>query len=180
MCTQLLHAVSLANLLTCCFLWSWRRGKRSWLSRCMRNLQFYVTGKRPMLRYPSVCTKCMIYSTSVAVVPHKTSHWKWPSYNESRLYLLCELRTREITEDWHMSLLSTINIPVKVALDISGSPIESRWASRKYLDRYAWQVCLTTRFFRGCLRHSTVLRLVFVRVAGSSHTCCIRNIPLII
>ena len=76
------------GLLTCCFLWSWRRGKRSRLSRCMRNLQFYVTGKRPMLRYSSVRAKSMIYSTFVAVVPHTTSHWKRPSYNESRLYFL--------------------------------------------------------------------------------------------
>ena len=30
------------------FLWSRWRGKRSWHSRHMRNLQFYVSGKRPM------------------------------------------------------------------------------------------------------------------------------------
>ena len=30
------------------FLWSRGRGKRSWHSRHMRNLQFYVSGKRPM------------------------------------------------------------------------------------------------------------------------------------
>ena len=30
------------------FLWSRRRGKRSWHSRHMRNLQFYVSGKRPV------------------------------------------------------------------------------------------------------------------------------------
>ena len=32
--------------LTSGFLWSWCRGKRSWHSRCMRNPQFYVSGKR--------------------------------------------------------------------------------------------------------------------------------------
>ena len=30
------------------FLWSRWRGKRSWHSRCMRNPQFCVSGKRPM------------------------------------------------------------------------------------------------------------------------------------
>ena len=34
--------------LTSGFLWSWWRGKRSRYSRCMRNPQFYVCGKRPM------------------------------------------------------------------------------------------------------------------------------------
>ena len=34
--------------LTSSFLWSWWRGKRSRHSRCMRNPQFYVSGKRPM------------------------------------------------------------------------------------------------------------------------------------
>ena len=29
-------------------VWSWWRGKRSWHSRCMRNSQFHVSGKRPM------------------------------------------------------------------------------------------------------------------------------------
>ena len=35
--------------LTCVFPWSWWRGKRSRQSRRMRNTQFYVSGKRPML-----------------------------------------------------------------------------------------------------------------------------------
>ena len=34
--------------LTCVFLWSWWRGKRSRHSRRMRNPQFYVSGKMPM------------------------------------------------------------------------------------------------------------------------------------
>ena len=34
--------------LTCVFLWSWWRGKRSRHSRRMRNPQFYVSGKRPI------------------------------------------------------------------------------------------------------------------------------------
>ena len=35
--------------LTTSFLWSQGRGKRSWHSRSMRNQQFYVSGKRPMV-----------------------------------------------------------------------------------------------------------------------------------
>ena len=37
--------------LTCGFLWSWRRGKRSRHSRCMRNPQFYISGKRHIVWY---------------------------------------------------------------------------------------------------------------------------------
>ena len=36
--------------LTCVFPWSWWRGKRSRPSRRMRNTQFYVSGKRPMIK----------------------------------------------------------------------------------------------------------------------------------
>ena len=32
------------------FLWSWWWGKRSWHSQRMRNAQFYVSGKRPIVR----------------------------------------------------------------------------------------------------------------------------------
>ena len=35
--------------LTRCFLWSRLRGKRSWHFQCMRNPQFYASGKRPIL-----------------------------------------------------------------------------------------------------------------------------------
>ena len=50
--------------LTTCFLWSWWRGKRSRHSRRMRNPQFYVSGKRPML-WPQL---------SVAPVQHALSY----------------------------------------------------------------------------------------------------------
>ena len=40
--------------LNCGFLWSWWRGKRSRHYRCMRNPQFYVSGKRPM-RGAGIC-----------------------------------------------------------------------------------------------------------------------------
>ena len=40
--------------LTSGFLWSQWRGKHSRHSRCMRNPQFYVSGKRPMLWYHCV------------------------------------------------------------------------------------------------------------------------------
>ena len=42
--------------LTSGFLWSWWRGKRSRHSRCIRNLQFYVSGKRPMEMTKSLFT----------------------------------------------------------------------------------------------------------------------------
>ena len=41
--------------LTSGFLWSRWRGKRSRHSRRMRNLQFYVSGKRPMDMIPNIC-----------------------------------------------------------------------------------------------------------------------------
>ena len=41
----------MSGLLTSCFLWSRWRGKRSRHSRRMRNPQFYVSGKRPMVIY---------------------------------------------------------------------------------------------------------------------------------
>ena len=40
----------MAGSLTSCFLWSRWRGKRSRHSRRMRNTQFYVSGKRPMVK----------------------------------------------------------------------------------------------------------------------------------
>ena len=60
--------------LTSGFLWIRWREKRSWHSRCMRNSQFYVSVKRPML-YPFclllviLCTKCGPLCIGV--------HWKW-------------------------------------------------------------------------------------------------------
>ena len=37
------------------FIWSQCRGKRSRHSRCMRNLRFYLSGMRPMVKDSAVC-----------------------------------------------------------------------------------------------------------------------------
>ena len=51
----------MSGSLTSGFLWSRWRGNRSRLSRCMRNPQFYVCGKRPMGFLPDTqnCGLCM-------------------------------------------------------------------------------------------------------------------------
>ena len=47
----------------------WWRGKRSWHSRRMRNLQFNVSGKRPMADKMDM-SEDTIYSPSVALEKH--------------------------------------------------------------------------------------------------------------
>ena len=44
------------------FLWSRWRGKRSWHSRRMRNMQFYVSDKRPMALSMKICLDFFIHS----------------------------------------------------------------------------------------------------------------------
>ena len=56
--------------LTCVFLWSWWRGKRSRHSRCMPNPQFDVSGKRSMAVTFVSCGWC-----SASFKPTCTSSW---------------------------------------------------------------------------------------------------------
>ena len=51
--------------LTSGFLWSWRPGKRSRHSRRMRNLKFYISGKRPI---PACDARVFIYKHSLECV----------------------------------------------------------------------------------------------------------------
>ena len=49
--------------LTCGFLWSRWRGKRSWNSWHMRNLQFCVSGKRPI--HEDMCVFCFVFGYTI-------------------------------------------------------------------------------------------------------------------
>ena len=66
----------MSGSLTSGFLWSWWRGKRSWHSRHMRNLPFYVSGKRPM-----GTINCYLIKTK-----NNKGRILWTI---SRMYLLC-------------------------------------------------------------------------------------------
>ena len=82
------------------FLWSRWRGKRSWHSRCMRNPQFYVSGKRPM-RYvvksfvhafvlpcrflpPRSFSAPITYEARGYFARHNQTFWKMMSHRQRR------------------------------------------------------------------------------------------------
>ena len=71
----------ISGSLTCGFLWSrWRR-KRSRHSRRMRNLQFYISGKRPMTQTHPLCT---FVRASINSLWHFNSNYG----NKTELHLL--------------------------------------------------------------------------------------------
>ena len=100
--------------LTSSFLWSWWRGKRSRHSRCMRNPQFYVSGKRPITReyvkessaYWFSLTLHLEYWSTRAIIEHNmnlhlnhkniekhTAHTivSWPNPKQWKLDHTCDL-----------------------------------------------------------------------------------------
>ena len=76
------------------FLWSRWRAKRSRHSRCMRNPQFYVSGKRPIARtlyWSSYC--CSLFSVSFWILCW-TSYWWQSCWCRSTRTRLCPRRSR--------------------------------------------------------------------------------------
>ena len=78
--------------LTSGFLWSRCRGKRSRHSRRMRNPQFYVSGKRPMLQF--VCTQFMssgnIWCWNTSDIDDTTAQLLFPgTFNQAILIKVC-------------------------------------------------------------------------------------------
>ena len=68
-CTCVTHVLwCMPGSLTSGFLWSRRRGKRSRHSRRMRNLQFYVYGKRPIWSRQSTEARWKLEKPSVSCI----------------------------------------------------------------------------------------------------------------
>ena len=69
--------------LTSVFLWSRWRGKRSCHTRRMRNLQFFVSGKRPMFCVHQLTCYIVVHNGTVVVVQSMVCRtvWKCHCYN---------------------------------------------------------------------------------------------------
>ena len=66
-------------------LWSWWCGKRSRHSRRLRNLQFFVSGKRPMAYCRQLIGHYLKQSSLRSVTPYSVTSRKWVSHNTPEL-----------------------------------------------------------------------------------------------
>ena len=135
---------SMPGSLSSGFLWSWWQGKRSWHSRRKRNLQLYVSGKRPMV----------LWSRFALLKSELSRHsrflkWSWaPPQYKDRLFYVYGFHVLKTTQSWER-LFINMGIPMLVRwyLYIETAPMfRSDWINWDWDMATYWYPQFSMRF----------------------------------